>query len=79
MDFSGSTTFYVETKVIIDPFLALDQSPVITKAAVDIASVGSIYRYNPGAYDPDGDSISFQLVPSKQFVPAQGSGYHSRY
>jgi hypothetical protein len=38
MDFSSSTTFYVETKVIIDPFLAADQSPVITKAAVDIAS-----------------------------------------
>jgi len=75
MDFSGSTTFYVETKVIIDPFLALDQSPMITKAAVDIASVGSIYKYNPGAYDPDGDSISYQLVPSKQFVPSQGSGY----
>ena len=75
MDFSGSTTFYVETKVIIDPFLAVDQSPVITKAAVDIASIGSVYRYNPGAFDPDGDSLSYQLVPSKQFVPSQGSGF----
>ncbi len=75
MDFSGSTTFYVETKVIIDPFLALDQSPVVTKAAVDIASLGSVYRYNPGAFDPDGDSISYQLVPSRQFIPSQGSGY----
>ena len=75
MDFSGSTTFYVETKVIIDPFLAPDQSPVVTKAAVDIASIGSVYRYNPGAFDPDGDSISYQLVPSRQFVPSQGSGY----
>jgi gliding motility-associated-like protein len=75
MDFSGSTTFYVETKVIIDPFLALDQSPVVTKAAVDIANIGAVYRYNPGAYDPDGDSISYQLVPSKQFIPSQGSGY----
>lgn len=75
MDFSGSTTFYVETKVIIDPFLALNQSPVVTKAAVDVASIGRVYRYNPGAYDPDGDSISYQLVPSKQFVPSQGSGF----
>ena len=75
MDFSGSTTFYVETKVIIDPFLAPDQSPVITKAAVDIASIGSVYRYNPGAFDPDGDSLSYILVPSKQFVPSQGSGF----
>lgn len=75
MDFSGSTTFYVETKVIIDPFLALNQSPVVTKAAVDIASIGSVYRYNPGAFDPDGDSISFQLIPSRQFIPSQGSGF----
>jgi gliding motility-associated-like protein len=77
MDFSGSTTFYVETKVVIDPFLAADQSPVITKAAVDIASIGSVYRYNPGAFDPDGDSLSYLLVPSKQFVPSQGSGFPS--
>ncbi len=75
MDFSSSTTFYVETKVIIDPFLAADQSPVITKAAVDIASLGSVYRYNPAAYDPDGDSLSYMLVPSKQFIPSQTSGF----
>jgi len=75
MDFSSSTTFYVETKVIIDPFLAADQSPVITKAAVDIASLGSVYRYNPAAYDPDGDSLSYILVPSKQFIPSQTSGF----
>lgn len=75
MDFSGSTTFYVETKVIIDPFLAADQSPLITKAAVDIASIGSVYRYNPGAYDPNGDSLSYMLVPSKQFIPSQTSGF----
>jgi len=72
MDMSVQTTFYVETKVVIDPFLDLDQSPVITKAAVDFASVGSIYRYNPGAFDPDGDSLSYLLVPSKQFLIGQG-------
>ena len=71
MDNSLNTTFYVETKVIIDPFLDLDQSPVIAKAAVDFASIGSVYRYNPGASDPDGDSLSYKLVPSRQFLPGQ--------
>lgn len=71
MDLSSGTTFYVETKVIIDPFLAFDQSPIITKPAVDFANVGSIYRYNPGAYDPDGDSLSYELVPSRQFLVGQ--------
>lgn len=65
---SDQTTFYVETKVIIDPFLAADQTPVITKAAIDEAVVGSVYRYNPGAYDPNGDSLSYEHVPSRQFI-----------
>ena len=68
---SGNTTFYVETKVIIDPFLDIDQTPIITKAAVDFAAIGTVYRYNPAAYDPNGDSISYQLVPSRQYL--QGS------
>lgn len=72
MDNSGQTNFYVETKVVIDPFLAFDQSPVITKPAVDFAALGSVYRYNPGAYDPDGDSLSYILVPSRQFLIGQG-------
>lgn len=73
MDISQNTTFYVETRIVIDPFLDLDQSPVITKAAVDFASVGSVYRYNPGAFDPDGDSISYKLVPSRQYIQGQGT------
>jgi len=71
MENSGNTTFYVETKVIIDPFLDPDQTPVITKAAVDFAAIGSVYRYNPAVYDPDGDSISYKLVPSRQFLQGQ--------
>ena len=71
MDNSVGTTFYVETKVTIDPFLAFDQSPIITKAAVDFAVAGVVYRYNPGAYDPDGDSLSYQSVPSRQFLQGQ--------
>ena len=68
MDNSDQTTFYIETKVIIDPFLAFDQTPIVTKPAVDFAAVGSVYRYNPGAYDPDGDSLSYEHVPSRQFI-----------
>lgn len=72
MDNSLNTNFYVETRILIDPFLEFDQSPVITKPAVDFAALGSVYRYNPGAYDPDGDSLSYQLVPSRQFLVGQG-------
>ena len=68
---SVNTTFYVETKVIIDPFLDLNQTPIITKAAVDFAALGSVYRYNPSAYDPNGDSLSYQLVPSRQYLQGQ--------
>lgn len=68
MSNSDQTTFYVETKIIIDPFLAPDQTPTVNKPAIDVAALGSVYRYNPAASDPDGDSISYQLVPSRQFI-----------
>jgi hypothetical protein len=68
MDNSINTTFYVETKINIDPFLVFDNGPIVTKPAVDFAQVGTVYRYNPGAFDPDGDSLSYEHVPSKQFL-----------
>jgi gliding motility-associated-like protein len=68
MDNSVETPFYVETEIIIDPFFGVNNSPVLTIPPVDNGAVNVRYIHNPGAYDPDGDSLSYALdIPKQQF------------
>lgn len=62
---SGYTAFYVETQVIIDPFLFCNNTPILLNDPVDMGAVGVIYMHNPAAWDPDGDSLVYKLVPCK--------------
>ncbi|MGK7397170.1 MAG: gliding motility-associated C-terminal domain-containing protein [Candidatus Cyclobacteriaceae bacterium M3_2C_046] len=66
MDNSVQTPFYIETKIIIDPLLGCNNTPVLTIPPIDQAATGVTFIHNPGAYDPDGDSLSYKLVVSKQ-------------
>jgi len=47
----------------------LNSSPVLTVPPIDVACIGQPFLHNPGAIDPDGDSLSFELI-----VPFQGEG-----
>lgn len=69
---SGQTNFYIETRITLDPLLGVNNSPVLLSAPVDQGSLRKVYRHNPAAYDPDGDSLSFELTPSRQFVTGIG-------
>ncbi len=62
MNNSVETTFYIETLVNIDSFLGCSNSPVLLIPPIDEGCVGSIFFHNPGAYDEDGDSISYHLT-----------------
>ncbi|RPA66429.1 gliding motility-associated C-terminal domain-containing protein [Cyclobacteriaceae bacterium YHN15] len=59
MDNSVDTPFYVETMITIDPFIGINNSPVLTIPPVDNGGVNIRYIHNPGAYDPDGDSLAY--------------------
>ncbi|PRY87667.1 gliding motility-associated C-terminal domain-containing protein [Mongoliibacter ruber] len=59
MDNSVDTPFYVETMITIDPFIGINNSPVLTIPPVDNGGVNVRYIHNPGAYDPDGDSLAY--------------------
>lgn len=61
---SDNITFSLQTQLVISPFLGngnnsvqFDECPCPA-----IACVGTIYCYNPQAVDPDGDSLSYELV-----------------
>lgn len=62
MDASVNTRFYIETVIIVDPFLGCNNTPKLLVPPIDRACTGIAWFHNPGAYDPDGDSLSYELV-----------------
>jgi len=66
MDNSVNTPFYVETVIVIDPFLGCNNTPVLLNPPIDDACVGVTYLHNAGAIDADGDSLSYEFTIPKQ-------------
>lgn len=75
IDNSVNTTFYVETEINIDPFLGCNNSPVLLIPPIDRGCPGVAFFHNPGAYDPDGDSIAFEMVVPKKEEGTVVDGY----
>lgn len=66
---SEDIPFHIETVIRIDPGLDVNGTPQLTIPPIDRACVGSSFIHNPGAFDPDGDSLAYKLV-----VPLQDRG-----
>ena len=64
---SVNVNFFLETLIQIDPFIGCDNSPRLLTPPVDKACSRSRWQHNPGAYDPDGDSLSYKLI-APQYV-----------
>ncbi len=62
---SVNVPMYVESVLVINPFLGFNNSVQLLNPPIDQGCVGKIFVYNPAAYDPDGDSLSFKLVVCK--------------
>lgn len=65
IQYPGMQPLYLEDSVkILDPaFYGYNNSPLVLNPPVDFATTQLPYIHNPNAYDPDGDSLSFSLVP----------------
>lgn len=70
------TKLYLESRLTIRSS-GTNSSPVLTVPPIDIAASKKIYKHNPGAYDPDGDSLSFQLITPLQDKNTNVAGYTS--
>ena len=66
---------HVETELVINPFLGYNNSVQLLNAPVDKGCVGKLFLHNPAAYDPDGDSLSYRLVPCKGLDGMEIAGY----
>jgi hypothetical protein len=72
---SVETRFYLETQIIIDPFLGCSNTPRLLVPPIDKGCTGAAFYHNPGAYDPDGDSISYELTIPKRDKGVLVNGY----
>lgn len=59
---SVNVPFFIQTELVINPFLGPNNSVQLLAPPVDNGCVNSIYLHNPVAYDEDGDSLSYKLV-----------------
>jgi gliding motility-associated-like protein len=63
---SVNVPMYIESELVISPFLDnYNNSVQLLNAPLDQGCVGRPFYHNPAAYDPDGDSLSYQLVPCR--------------
>ncbi len=72
---SVNTPMYVETELVINPFLGNNNSPVLLNPPIDRGCVGRPFIHNPGAYDADGDSLSYKLIACKGYDGLDIPGY----
>lgn len=84
IDNSSQVPFYVETLLRISPFAEdANNSVILLNDPIDEACIGQLFIHNPGAFDPDGDSLAYEISSSKtldglvapgfQFPPASNS------
>lgn len=62
---SDQVPFYIESELFISPSLGANSSPVLTNPPVERGCINKRFEHNPGAYDPDGDSLAYRLVLSR--------------
>lgn len=73
---SVNTPLYIYSILTISPFIGgPDNSPILLMPPVDNGCVNQPFYHNPGAYDKDGDSLSYRLVPCRGTLGQVIPGY----
>jgi len=72
---SVNVPFYVSTCLYMNPFLGANNSPILLNPPIDDACINRVYIHNPGAYDPDGDSLSYELTVCLGYLGEPVPGY----
>ena len=64
--------FFIETIIVINAQLGLNQTPVLLNAPIDLARTGQRFVHNPGAFDADGDSLAYRMTRPKKGEGGRG-------
>ncbi|MDA7803970.1 gliding motility-associated C-terminal domain-containing protein [Crocinitomix sp.] len=64
---SVDKVFCIQTELVISPFIGAPNNSLIIEdcPCPEFACVNQLYCYTVSAYDPDGDSLSYSLVPCR--------------
>ncbi|MCP4522207.1 MAG: T9SS type B sorting domain-containing protein [Cytophagales bacterium] len=71
---SENSRFYVETVFFVNNFSPINNTPVLSVPPIDDAALNYPFFHNTGAFDPDGDSLSFELIASQSYVSLPSTG-----
>lgn len=75
MTSSVNQPFYIESLLIIDNFTGANTSPQFSFPPIDKACVNVCFEHNPGAFDIDGDSLSYEITTSRTYSGETVPGY----
>ena len=75
---SENIPFHLETTVtFFNPiFGGENNSPILLQPPIDIACIDQVFVHNPSAWDPDGDSLSYELIIPLQGIDSQVPMYN---
>ncbi|HCC69682.1 MAG TPA: hypothetical protein DEQ09_00800 [Bacteroidales bacterium] len=59
---SVNVVFSISTILMVNPGIGLNSTPVLLNPPYDKAALGYKFIHNPGAFDVDGDSLSYDLT-----------------
>lgn len=75
MNHSDLQSFFLQSALVIGTFSGPNNSPVFTVDPVDKACIYKCFTHNPGAYDPDHDSLVYKLSTPKGANGQTVTGY----
>lgn len=73
-DGSQSISFFVQTSILINSNIGFNSTPVLLNIPLDSAALGQRFIHNPGAFDIDGDSLSYKLTIPRKAQVSPGTG-----
>ena len=59
---SVNVVFSISTILLVSPSLGMNNTPILLNPPYDKAALGHRFIHNPGAFDADGDSLSYRLT-----------------
>jgi gliding motility-associated-like protein len=59
---SVNVIFSISTILTVNPAMGRDNSPILLNPPYDKAAYHHLFIHNPAAYDPDGDSLSYNIT-----------------
>lgn len=88
---SSNISFFLQTEIYLFPpsIFGFNSSPILLEPPIDFGVVGQVFQHTPNGFDPDGDSVAYematplqalnQVVPNYQLVSDIQPGLNNQF